>query len=56
MACDVVASGLYTALENDGAVRYDPFADFIGRKVNSSSIGVSKRSLSEASTCSGSYL
>jgi hypothetical protein len=31
MAC-AVASGLSAALENDGAVGYDPFADFIGRE------------------------
>ena len=31
MAC-AVASGLSTALENDGAGEYDPSFDFIGRK------------------------
>jgi hypothetical protein len=31
MAC-AVASGLSSALENDGAVRYDPFVNFIGRE------------------------
>jgi hypothetical protein len=54
MAC-AVASGLLAALENDGGGNTIHFSISSGGKVNSLSIGLSKRLLSEAST-SGSYL